>query len=156
MSSEQREKKEANAQGKPLGTLGRGFRLVGGTTAWKRQAAIVGHRLSFPMFRHIWKRERERSQQTVFLRTVAERDLKRSKIAHGALAITMGICLGWALLNILKGTVAMVRFDVYYNVWLISGVPLALFSGVQLCTSLLTYRLMSEELICRGNPAEDE
>ncbi|CAM5368872.1 hypothetical protein SSTU70S_05726 [Stutzerimonas stutzeri] len=121
-------------------------RFVAAVDAWKRQFSILRHRLSFPLLRRVIQTERQRLREQVTLKNISIQDLERSKLGHGFLIVVMGACLLWAALNVIKGTAALVRFDVYMNTWLITGVPLAIFAGVRLRMSLLSYKLFSEEL----------
>ncbi|TBU77184.1 hypothetical protein [Phytopseudomonas daroniae] len=148
------EEAQSQAQPKRFVKTRKIFRLIAGAEAWKRQGAILRHRLSAPLLRHVWQQERSRLSETVMLDTISMQDLERSKLSHGFLIVLMGACLLWAALNIIKGTAALVRFDVYLNVWLFSGIPLAFFAMVRLRLSHLSYSLINEEIINRRREAK--
>lgn len=125
------------------------LRVVAATDSWKRQIQYLVRRFTFPLLRHILRSELRSARSTVMLSTIPMKDLKRSRISHAFVQITMALCFVWALVNIAKGLVAAVRFDIYLTTWLISGIPLAFFAVTRFWMSNRTYRLVTGEIEAR-------
>lgn len=131
----------------------RAVRAVFAIEPWKRQIKIVAHRASFPLLRQFLRSELAQSRSMVMLSSIDNQTLMRSKIGHMILMIVMGACCFWSLITLTKGLAAAIRFDVLFNSWLISGVPLAIFTALRLRASYLSYKAIVQELAERAIPS---
>jgi hypothetical protein len=127
---------------------------VSGYGSIKRQAAIMKHRMSFPMLHQARSRQAEAREvaaqkQLVMLDELSEQQLSRSRRGHLLILWVMIPAGIWALLTLARGLAALIRFDVYLNSWLMTGIPLTIFTVIKIATSLKAYRLFSGELRAR-------
>lgn len=118
--------------------------------AWKTQVTILGNRLTFPLLRRVLKADIERRRKYVAFTDISDHTLRVSVLSHAFLCLTMTMIFLWSLLTITKGMAALIRFDVYMNVWLFTGIPLAVLTGVRARASYVSYRVMKQELSARS------
>jgi len=119
--------------------------------SWKRQGAILGNRASFPLLRRVIGHELTQNRKTVLVADLSQQVLERSKIGHMIIMSVMTPALFWGLLTISKGLAAMIRFEVYFNPWLLTGIPLTIFAAAKLRTSYLSYKVITEDLRARSS-----
>lgn len=126
--------------------------FISGYSSAKRQGAILINRLSFPLLRQVLARDLERQKQVVMLDQLSEQQLSRSRAGHCLILLVMAPAGLWALLTLVRGVAAVVRFDVLFNNWLMTGIPLTIFVAARIYTSLNAYKLFSGELRARRAP----
>ncbi|MCF6783408.1 hypothetical protein [Stutzerimonas stutzeri] len=120
-----------------------------GVEAWKRQGRILKHRASFPLLRQVIRSERKQSEKIIPLSQFNTEALQRSLLSHlFILAFTVPATL-WAAYTLTKGLAAGIRFDTWFNPWLIQGVPLLIFCAIKSLTSNYSRKLIQAELVRR-------
>ncbi|WP_339410207.1 hypothetical protein [Pseudomonas sp. EA_35y_Pfl2_R5] len=120
-----------------------------GYSSMQRQAAILRNRLSFPLLRQVLAGELESQKSLVMLDQLSTQQLARSCIGHMLILLVTVPSGIWALLTLTLGVAAAVRFGVYLNTWLMTGIPLTIFTTVTAAKSFKAYRLFRAELIAR-------
>lgn len=131
-------------------------RFLFAVNAWQSQVGILKHRLSFPFFRQVLANEVERRIKPVPYDSISDHTLKVSISSHLFLSIVMSGGLLWALISVAQGAAALIKYDVYFNSWLISGIPLTVLTGIRLRSSLLAYKLMKQEQSRRAQPQGEQ
>lgn len=126
--------------------------FASGYSSMTRQAAILKNRLSFPLLRQVLAGEMESQNRLLMLDQLSEQQLSRSRAGHFLILLVMVPTGLWALLTLVRGVAAAVRFDVYLNNWLMTGIPLTIFIAIKIATSLKAYKLFSGELSARRSP----
>lgn len=149
-SDQQAPKQEAlNEKGPEEPKKRKPVRFILGVEAWKRQGQILKHRASFPLLRQVLRSEREQSESVVPLRKISTKVLQRSLLSHlFILAFTVPAAL-WAAYTMTKGLAAGIRFDTWFNAWLLQGIPLFIFCAMKSLTSNHSRGLIQAELASR-------
>ncbi|MBA1280239.1 hypothetical protein [Stutzerimonas stutzeri] len=128
---------------KPLG-------VVLGVEAWKRQGRILKHRASFPLLRQVLRSEIKQAKNRIQLNEISSDVLQRSLLAHiFILTFTVPATI-WAAYSMTKGLAAGIRFDVWFNGWLLQGVPVFIFCAMKALTSNHSRKLIRNELAQRA------
>ncbi len=127
------------------------IRFLLGMEAWKRQGRILKHRASFPLLRQVLRTERKQSEKVVQLEKINTEVLQRSLLSHlFILAFTVPGTL-WAAYTMTKGLAAGIRFDTWFNAWLVQGVPLLVLCAMKTLTSNHSRKLIHSELAKRAS-----
>lgn len=123
-------------------------RFVLATDAWSREVRHLANRLRFPLARKVIGDELRRNQAAVMLVDIPDEVLGKTHLGHVLLMIAMGFAFIWSLILMTKGLTAAFKFGIFFNTWLISSIPLLLFSALRFRLSWITCKLVSEEA-CR-------
>jgi len=119
------------------------------TDAWKRQYKHLKYRFSLPLLRRVIAVERKQASTMVPLADVPTALLERSLLAHYFILLFTVPASLWAAYITLRGLSAGIRFDVWFNAWLIQGIPLLIFCVMKALTSNKTRKLILSELSIR-------
>lgn len=125
------------------------IRWILATDAWKRQAKHLIYRGRFPLLRRVIATERRQASTMVPLADVPTTLLERSLLAHYFILMFTVPASLWAAYITLKGLSAGIRFDLWFNAWLIQGIPLLIFCVMKALTSNKTRKLILSELFIR-------
>ncbi|EOY6722623.1 hypothetical protein ACQLRO_005961 [Pseudomonas aeruginosa] len=125
------------------------FRWIAAIDAWKRQYKHLKYRFSLPLLRRVIAVERKQASTMVPLADVPTALLERSLLAHYFILLFTVPASLWAAYITLKGLSAGIRFDVWFNAWLIQGIPLLIFCVMKALTSNKTRKLILSELSIR-------
>lgn len=118
--------------------------------AWKRQAGHLKRRSSFPLLRKIIQTEKNQSQQSFHLSEIPTPVLERSLLSHCLVLLIVVPASAWAIYTTLKGLSAGLRFDIWFNAWLLQGIPLLIFCSMKVLTSNMSRALIQRELFLRA------
>lgn len=113
------------------------------------------HRASFPLLRQVIKRERSLSEQRIQLSEIPSDILQRSLLAHLFILVFTVPATFWAAYIMTKGLSAGIRFDVWFNGWLLQGVPVFIFCTMKSLTSNHSRKLIRNELALRAMTVAD-
>lgn len=129
------------------------FRFVLAVDAWKRQAGFLKHRASFPLLRQVLRSEIKQAKTHVSLAEIRTEVLQRSLLSHYFILMFAVPASLWAAYMTTKGLAAGIRFDVWFNGWLLQGVPVFIFCVMKALTSNHSRQIINRELSSRSAPA---
>lgn len=117
--------------------------------AWQRQFGHLKHRASFPLLRQMLRREKQEAETYYDLASIDTTILQRSLLSHCMILLfTVPACL-WASYSTTKGLAAGIRFDAWFNGWLLQGAPVFIFCLMKALTSNHSRALIQRELAKR-------
>lgn len=124
--------------------------IVLATEAWKRQAGHLKHRASFPLLRQVMRTELQQARKNIALATIPTEILQRSLLSHCFILVFAVPAAIWAAYMATKGLAAGLRFDVWFNGWLLQGIPVFVFCTMKALTSNHSRQLINRELASRS------
>lgn len=124
--------------------------------AWQRQIGHLKHRASFPLMRRVIRMERQQASNLILLADIPTSVLERSLLSHCLILLFVIPALLWASYTTIKGFSAAIRFDLWFNAWLLQGVPLLVFCGMKVLTSNKSRKLILAELALRNHEHAEE
>jgi hypothetical protein len=132
------------------------FRFVLAVDAWKRQAGHLKHRASFPLLRQVLRTELKQARTTIALSTIPDDVLQRSLLSHLFILLFAVPASLWAAYMTTKGLAAGIRFDFWFNGWLLQGLPVFIFCVMKALTSNHSRIIIQRELATRSTQAVRE
>lgn len=154
-SPEQSEAK-SNAKPRRFDKTRKTIGFVFAFNAWKRQASILKHRASFPLLRQVLRTELKQANRQIELSEITSEVLQRSLLSHIFILLFTVPATLWAAYTMTKGLSAGIRFDVWFNGWLLQGVPVFIFCAMKALTSNHSRKLIQGELVKRALTAVKE
>ena len=128
----------------------KGVRWVLAVDAWKRQFGHLKHRASFPLLRQVVRGEIRQARAIIALEAIPTEVLERSLLSHFFILIFAVPAALWAAYMTTKGLAAGIRFDMWFNGWLLQGVPVLIFCAMKVLTSNQSRQLIQRELAMRA------
>lgn len=119
--------------------------------AWQRQIGHLKHRASFPLLRRVIRAEKQQSSNLIQLAEIPTSVLERSLLSHCLILLFVVPAFLWAAYTTIKGFSAGIRFDLWFNAWLLQGIPLLVFCGMKVLTSNKSRKLILAELAARSH-----
>lgn len=132
------------------------FTFVLALNSWKRQAGILKHRASFPLLRQVMRTELTQARKNIELATIPTETLQRSLLSHCFILFFAVPATIWAAYMTTKGLAAGIRFDVWFNGWLLQGIPVFVFCAMKALTSNHSRQIINRELASRSVLAAKE
>jgi hypothetical protein len=126
-------------------------RWVLAVDAWQRQIDTLKRRASFTLLRRVIRAEKNQSNKIIQLADIPTSDLERSLLSHCLILLFVVPASIWAAYTTIKGFSAGIRFDLWFNAWLLQGTPMLVFSVVKMLTSNKSRTLIQRELTLRAN-----
>lgn len=139
-----------SAQPKRHGIIRRGASTLIALKTWKTQASILKDRASFPLLRQVLKREKSEAERIVDWSEISDQTLSKALLSHLVLLIVLVPVAIWAAFITTKGIALGVRFDTWFNAWLLQGPPLLVFALAKSLVSNHSRILIQRELAKRN------
>lgn len=111
----------------------------------KRNASMVANRAAFPLLRRIIRDEAAVQRSHIAVKDLNDKYLLMTVRWQLPLTIFFGLLSLWSLLVVTRGLAAGIRYDFWFNNWLIIGIPLLVLSLVRTLVSYKTYSICREE-----------
>lgn len=119
--------------------------------AWKRSGKNLGHRMSFPLLRQVFRNERKAMAESPSLAEFATESLQKSAVMHGIIFVAMTPVACWSLFCVIRGLAAWFRFGIFTN-WMALGPPLLIYSAVRAFVSYKSRQAQLNEVNGRSVP----
>lgn len=128
-----------------LGRTRKALRWASGYDNYKKRAAFLKERASFPILRAVIRKEREANRQTFDLSTIPDNIVAKSILSHTLMLVIAIPALLWSLLTLTKGLALAFRYDMIFNNYLLFSVPLVITLGCRAHISLHARGLLKDE-----------
>lgn len=156
ISEAEPDENSGQSEKKKIGRTRKTLRFLFAVDAWKRQAGHLKHRASFPLLRQVLRTELKQARTNIALASITDDVLQSSLLSHLFILVFTVPATLWAAYMTTKGFAAGIRFDFWFNGWLLQGVPVFIFCAMKALTSNHSRIIIQRELATRSTQAAQE
>ena len=107
--------------------------------AWKKQAGILKKRASFPLLRQVVKNSTTANKILIPTEIIDDVYIAKSIVGHRIIMWTTTAVFCYFLTVFAKGLAVAIKFDDPWNTWLLSSIPMVLFTSFR---AALSYKVL--------------
>lgn len=133
-----------------------GVKVTFATNAWRKQAAILKRRGSFPLLRQVLKNSATANKVLIPTDAIAYEYLIKSIVGHRLMMAAFATTFLYFLYLFIKGLAVAIKFGAPLNLWLIMSTPMLVYCALRFRLSWKVLTAFLEEKKKRGIALENK